>query len=309
MRQAGTSSPKERRWALLLTALPAFLLPVAGCRSLSPRGAVPESVMTCRQLAQQASGEMERENWPQAELLLRQAIETCPTNAEARRHYARVLQQKGELEQAVVQLDKAIESDPDARTLVEAGLLLLAAGKTDQAYWRAERAIAEDPSLGSAWALRGEALARLGDADQALADLIRSLDHEPNNPQALLDIATIYHRRGQPRRVLATVQTLLDNCPEEQQPVQARFLQGLAYQSLGRYQDAVSSLTIASHSGRDPEVFYQLGRAQLFSGQRSAAALSLEKALALDRDHRPSRALLNQLHNELAQRSPANQPY
>ena len=66
--------------------------------------------------------------------------------------------------------------------------------------------------------------------------------------------------------------------------------------ALGRYDDAVASLTTALSRDRPtPELFYSLGEAQYRSGRSREAVAALQQALVIDLRHAPSRQLLSEI--------------
>jgi tetratricopeptide (TPR) repeat protein len=123
-----------------------------------------------------------------------------------------------------------------------------------------------------------------------------ALRYAPNDSGALLEVAQIQMELGKPERSLATLHCLLDTYPEGEEPQQVLWLEGLAYGSLGRHQDATLSLLAASQRGQPgPDLLFQLAQAEQLAGHRDAATATLRQALALDDTHEPSRVMLAQL--------------
>jgi tetratricopeptide (TPR) repeat protein len=240
---------------------------------------------------------MQQDAWPQAESLLAEAVERCPTSASARRAYAETLWHRQAYDAALQEMETALRLDAtDAEAAVRSGQMLLTLGMVDKAQARANRALDNDPQLASAWHLRGRAQQAVGHVDQALADLNRALDLTPDNRDVLLDVAELYRSQNQPRRALATLQHLADLYPAREEPGQVLYLQGLASAALGRYDQAVDLLQSASRRGlTTADVHYQLADALLRAGQSAAADQALQRALALDPKHGPSRRLRSRI--------------
>jgi len=277
-------------------AFAVLILVAAGCRSLGNRGPAAESVAACRNLSQQGVGAMQRGEWEHAESLLGQAVETCPTNSDSRRYYAETLWHRGAREAAIEQIRVAVADGAAPQIVVRAGEMLLATDQVDTALAHAEEALNHDPTLASAWALRGRVMRTTGRLDRALADHYRALDFAPNDVAVLLEVAELQQLRSQPQQVLTTVQHLLDLYPPGEQSPQALYQQGLAESQLRRYHDAVESFAAAArHDDSNVELLFQLGRAQLMAGQPTAAAANLRRAVRLDADHQRSIALLAQV--------------
>jgi Flp pilus assembly protein TadD len=76
---------------------------------------------------------------------------------------------------------------------------------------------------------------------------------------------------------------------------------GMAYRAMGRLDDSLESLKSAVARGKPtPEMFHELGEAQLLAGHPAEAAEAARQALAIQPQHQPSRDLLDR--TELAQR-------
>ena len=220
-----------------------------------------------------------------------------PSDTDARRQLAEALWQNHERRDAIVQMEAAVRLDPrHAPTLVRSGEMLLAVGATEKSLQRAEQAIALDGSLAGAWALRGRVYRQQGDLQRALADLQQATRFGPHMGDLLLEVAQVQYELGRPQRCLTTLHQLLDIYPPGEEPQQVLWLEGLSYGWMERHEDAVESLHAASLRGPpQAELLYQLARAQQMAGENSAAASTLQQALALDSEHQPSQLLLAEL--------------
>ena len=273
-------------WLLLCCSL-------LGCRSLSHPGPIPQSVASARQLTQQGMNAMERDDWKRAESLLNRAVETCSTDADARRNYAETLWHRGAMPEALVQIEEARRlSHDDPSLCVRAGELYLAMGRTSEASRIADEALVLDPKLAPAWALRGRVARSTGQTQQALAYFQRSLGYAPDNHDVALLVAETYRELNQPDRALIALEALSDSYSPGTEPQQVLYLQGLALTALGRYEEAIRSLTLAAHRDRPtPDVLCHLAEAQLLSGRYSLAQTTVQGALTLDPNHSASQAL------------------
>ncbi len=276
----------------------------SGCRLPGRDGSVPQSLTDCRRLSQQGVAALERGQQQSAETLLAKAVAACPTDAEARRHYAESLWRRGARQEAVAQLEQASRlAGDDASLLVRLAEMQLAGGQLELAQKNAEQAIALDPKLPGAWAVRGGAVRAAGQPQQALADYLRALGYAPSDRTILLAIAELHRELNQPEQALHTLQALADTYSPGEEPGQVLFLMGIAYAALGRNEDSVESLTAAVLREKPtPEMFYGLAQAQLRAGHSAEAAEAARHALALQPQHQPSRDLLQ--HIEVAQQPP-----
>jgi tetratricopeptide (TPR) repeat protein len=245
---------------------------------------------------------METGQWQQAEDLLRKALQTSPDDASTHRSMAEALWHRGAQQEAISQIEQAIEHDSSNSALrVRAGEMDLAVGSTDSALTQAERAIRSDPKSAAAWALRGRCYQQKNQPDRALADLQHSLEFAPDSADVLLDVAMIYKQRGQAARTLTTVHHLLDTYPPGEESQQALTLEGLALLDLKRPQQACEVLADAAARGTPTaDCLYNLAQAYVAAGNTEQATATAQKALLLNASHQPSRDLLTQLAARVA---------
>lgn len=290
------STKRACRWArcgwllLMAAALP-------GCHFRRWDGPVPRSLLLSRQLSQQGQTALERRNWQQAEQLLAQAVKTFPQDAEARRHYAEALWQSGKHAEAFDQVRQALRLSPDdSQLLVRATEMRLAEGDNAEAGRLVERALDVDPKNPRVWALRGKLRERSGDVRAALGDYQRALGYRPDDREVLLGVAEAYRRLNDPQRALVGLQSLAETYSPGEEPPRVLYLMGLAYSGLGRFGDAVESLSAARDRGPpSPELLYRLADAQRRAGRPDEARQTAIRTLALDPRHAASRELLSQL--------------
>ena len=258
---------------------------------------IPESITACREMSRKGVAAMEVGQWDLARTNLEEAVSTSPTDVDARRHLSEVLWQTGARRDAVVHMEAAVQLDPrNAPTVVRSGEMLLAMGAAQRAMERAEQAITLDARLASAWALRGKIFRQQGKPARALSDLQQALRYSPHATDVLLAMAEIQFEMGRPQRCLTTVHHLLDVYAPGEEPQQALWLEGLAYKSLDRPEEAIESLYAASLRGAPhAELLYQLALAEKAAGRTAAATSTVQQALALDTQHEQSRILLANL--------------
>jgi tetratricopeptide (TPR) repeat protein len=283
-----------------IVALSSALL-LAGCRLPGSDGPVSKSLATCRQLSQRGIAAAERGQQQQAEALLAEAVQACPLDPEARYHYAEMLWRRGAGQEAIAQLEEAGQLAPeDAMLRVRLAEMYLAVGQLAASRQNAERALDLDPKLSAAWATRARILLAGGQRRQALADYLRALGYAPDDQQILLEVAELYRQLNQPQRALGTLQNLADTYSPGEEPQRVLYLTGVAYAALGRYQDAVESLSAAAlRQNPNPEVFYALAKVELLAGHPDRAAAAARQVLALAPQHRASQELLGRI--EMAQ--------
>ena len=274
-----------------------FAATICGCASFSQRGPVPESVERCRQLSRQGIDAVQRGDTPEAERLLNAAVEQCPVDVDARRHYGEVLWQRGAREAAIEQIEAARSLAPrDTSLAIRVGQMQLDAGDHRGAYARASEVLDVDPKLPAAWLLRGRAAAGLNDASQALADYHRALGLLPNDRATMYEIAELYRRQNRPQRALTALQGLADTFGPGEEPPRLPYLKGLALAALERYDDAIDAYHVANRAGEpSAEVFARIAEAELASERPQLAQAAAEAALDLD----PAHVLAQQLFRDI----------
>ncbi|HUY91998.1 MAG TPA: tetratricopeptide repeat protein [Pirellulales bacterium] len=281
----------------------AGLAALGGCRLHRGAEPVSRSLVQCRQLSQQGLRALERNDVPRAEALLAQAVDACPVDAEARRHYAEALWLGKKHDEALQQLDEAVRlASDDSRLLAQAAEKRMLLGDEREARNLAERAIDLDPKNAVAWLIRGRVRRRMGMSQEALADYHRALGLEPDNRECMGEIAEVYGRLRRPQQALAMLQMLCETYPPGEEPQPVLYRLGLAYGAVERPADAVEYLRAASLAGPpSPEMLFQLADAELKAGRRDDARAAAQQALSIQPGHRASLALLQRI--DLAQRT------
>jgi tetratricopeptide (TPR) repeat protein len=280
-------------WLVVGILLSATFL--SGCATFRKHADAADTAGQCRQLSREGVAAMERGDSAEAQILLDRAVKASPADVDARRQLAEVLWRGGNADPALLHIEEAVRLDPThAATTVRCGEMLLGVGVADRALERANEALVLDPTLASAWALRGVVYRYRGEHQRALADLHQALRYNPTATDVLLDVAELEYQLGRPQRSLTTLQNMLENYPPGEEPRRALWLEGLAYSAVNRPLDAVDALAAASRRGApEPELLFQLARAQNAAGQSAAAALTARQAA--DAGHEGSRTLLAQL--------------
>ena len=292
---------------LKLITLCGVCLPLAaGCALAGRRGPAPDDIAAARALSQQGLAAVQAGQWDQAETLLRKSVESSPADAVSRRYLAEALWRRDAFEDAIVQINAAVDADSkDAQLAVRAGEMLLATKSYELAALRADQAIRVDSKLAAAWALRGRAYLRMNQTERALADLQRALEYAPQDRDVLLDIAGIYQLIGQPTRRLTTLHQLMDTYPSGQKPQPLLLMEAMALKELGRGRQATESLRAASQVGPpSADVLSQLAQAHASMGEYDLATHAAQQALEVDASHIASRELLTRLTSPAALSEP-----
>lgn len=288
----------------------AMLAPLTGCATLH-RKPVSDSVVSARQLTREGSAAAESGRWEEAEQIFAQAIEKSPLVERAHAMYAEALWRRGATEKALKHMRESVRlSGGDPTRLVRLGELRLGLGDLTGASQDAEKAIAADPTLAAAYALRGEIAVRLGRDQDALTSFHRALNFQKHYPTVQMAVANVYRRQNRPLRALATLTSLRDQFPPDEAPADVLYLQGITQKDLGRNIEAVQTLrSCAAKAPQNPDVMLHLAEAQWRAGDWIGARYLADQALALNPRHHAGhqlKAQLDELYHRLATVPPSD---
>jgi len=236
----GVGHSWRRKLALLAAALASgAIVASSGCRAFRSQRVSDESVAAARQLSLAGLDAQQRGQWQRAESLFAAAILKCPADERARCGFAEALWHRDAQAEAISHMQEAVRlSGHDPERLVRLGQMYAARGEINLASQQADLAIAANPTLAAAWALRGQVCRTRGDANEALASFHRALSYQQPLPEVQLAISEIYLEQGRPQRALATVQALSTSYPLGRAPANVLVHEADALRALHRAQEA-----------------------------------------------------------------------
>ena len=266
---AALTSPRPDAVALPLVAIATLVLSSLGCSMTPDHGPDASSLLNCRELTQRGLMAMDEGDWATAESSLYAAVESCEIDPESRRHYAETLWHRGDRTGATEQLADAIQLSPDDATLyVRLAEMRLEMNQLGRASVLADDAVDRSPNSAAVWALRGRIKRRANLPDEALGQYHRALSLAPSDSGILLELADLYAEMNQPRRALANLNSLAALYPPGEVPAAVLARSGMAYQALGRDEEAAARFAEAnSRPDATAETFAQLAELQLGSGR------------------------------------------
>ncbi len=257
---------------------------MSGCAGLKPRGGVDKDVLLGRRLTQRGLDALDRGQVNEAEAHFTQALDCCPTNISARCRLADCLWKRGANQDAIAHLSEALarSSHQDTTMLVRLGQMRLDIGELDQAKQLAGEALKSSPDAPGAWRLQAAIQHHEQRRIDALASYQRSLSLDPENLEAQLAVAEIYHELDRPGRTLATLRHVDTWLAVDEQPARVLALKGIALHRLKRFDEAAELLALASERDQDNHALLTLlARAQYASGRYEQAQHTIRDALPL----------------------------
>jgi tetratricopeptide (TPR) repeat protein len=148
-----------------------------------------------------------------AEESFRRAIEFDPGSVGARKQYGLLLASTGRLDEAIEQMETALDLDPLATGPLgfDLGKLYMAMGDTDRAlaYW--ERIIGEAPGYFQPQANLGDYHCRTGNPAKGIPLIERAITLSPDEPWLVAQLAYCYAisgNRGEAKEILEELEAL-----------------------------------------------------------------------------------------------------
>lgn len=173
--------------------------------------------------------------------------QTSPSQEQTYEH-AKKLFEEGKYEEAIDQLDQAIEQDPNAKkAYVLRGASYDSIGQYDQAIADYTRAIEIDPEFVAAYNNRGSVYITLEQYEKGLPDLNKAVELNPKNANSHYNRAMVHTFLAKPTDVISDAHAYLDveGCKDprgQDMIIMALF----AYRELGKFEEGKNFLTNTS---------------------------------------------------------------
>jgi len=226
------------------------------------------------------------------------ALETAPDDAEARNNLGSALFKKGELNEAIAQYRKALELKPDyADARNNLGNALKQKGDLEGAIAQYRKALENDPDYANAHLNLGVALAQNGQMEEAVAQYHKALEINPGSAEAHNNLGVVLLSQARMEEAIAQYRKALEIDPDY---ANAHLNLGVALAQNGQMEEAVAQYRKALEI--DPDYVKardNLGKALLRKGDFGGAMACLEKTTAPSPD---PLARWNNLGNELLQK-------
>jgi tetratricopeptide (TPR) repeat protein len=228
-------------------------------------------VLTWRQAAMYAD----------SETLFRTTIERNPECWMAYGNLGVAWWQKGQVDEAIADYEKALEIKPDyAEAHSNLGTAFLQKGRVDEAIAQCQKALAIKSDYAGAQANLGNALLQKGEVDEAMAHYRKVLEINPNFFEAHNNLGTALLLRGQVSEAIVHFQKALEIKPEY---ADAHSNLGDAFLQEGQVEEAIVHYQMALRIEPNfSQVHYNLGNASFKKGQLDEAISHYQKALEIN---------------------------
>jgi tetratricopeptide (TPR) repeat protein len=244
------------------------MLLTSGCclnRSFAPLS--PSQIFGSEQ-SRQGIAAMERGDLNEAERRLEDAVRWNKSDINHRRHYAEALWQQGKHQEALLQLNEAVNrgGKNDASLHISLAEKRLALEDYSKAYRHADEAVRLAPQDAQSWALRGRAKQwetlrangkKVFDAEklhEAREDYLRAVSLAPNDKELLTELASIQMRCGQPEQALATWLSVQSLYPQGGEPAEVLIGKTETLTMLHRFDEAEACLSAMRQRGLEIEI-------------------------------------------------------
>ncbi|XXF79811.1 tetratricopeptide repeat protein [Myxococcaceae bacterium GXIMD 01537] len=205
-----------------------------------------------------------------------------PNLADAHLGLSRVALLEGNLEVAKTESNKALELDPhmlkDGR--LQRGTVFWRLGQLDEAIAELEKAKEEDPRSVNIPITLGAVLFEKGDLSGAEKNLLLALDREPSNHEAFFNLARVRHKRAEYTQAIDTMKSAAERAPKRPD---YRYFLGVIYRDAKRAPEAIEQWKVAVElDPTNADAHEALGQALLDRGDIDEAIKSFDAARAAD---------------------------
>ena len=267
---------------------------ISGCtwfRSLV--GKCPEK---SHRLAEKARQAEDAGNLPQAVVYFDEALEEAPNDPHLHRELARLLLSLDRPQLALAHLEEAVDQNPDdVEANVELAELYIEHHQPMPAAQRLDAALQNDPKHVTALLLRAKLAEHLDDPQAAIETYHRILSVEPQHVEARLRIAWLELEKHQPNLAAPLLRSVCQSSrttPDELSA--AHWTLGIAYGQEKRWTDAATALMSATEHRHEMSAddWYRLAYAQSEAGDWAEARQNLARVLELNPRHENAQAML-----------------
>ena len=236
----------------------------------------------------------------QALINLRRALEADPDLVLSRFQLGEVLREQGKPEEAAEQYRHALRLDPNHAEAHNAlGLILKEGQQTEPALEHFRRALRSDPLSYDAHANSGTIHLQQGKAEEATREFYRALQIEPNNPGVYRSLGVAQARLGRHWQAVSDFQQAISLKPDN---AEAHYNLGLSQSELGRQGEAIEAFQEAIGLRPDyAEAHSSLGVVYGQAGRLPEAVEAFRQAVRIDPEFGEAYSNLGLVHGQLGQ--------
>ena len=221
--------------------------------------------------------------WRNSETLWTHTLACTSDNAGAHNNLGNALLQKGKMDEAMVQFQKALQINPDyAEAHNNLGTALAQKGKVDEAIAQFQKAMQIKPDLAEAHNNLGNALLQKGNVDEAVVQYQKALQIKPDFAEACYNLGKTLLEKGKVDEAMVHFQKALQIKPDY---AEARNGLGNALLQKGNVDEAVVQYLKALQIKPDlAEAHNNLGAALFQQGKVDEAIAQYQRALQINPD-------------------------
>ena len=242
-------------------------------------GAGSVAILVCVGFTRQQLG-----YWKDGETLFRQALAVTANNAFARVALSNVLDEKGQTDASIGQLEEAIRLKPNSpNARYNLGTALASKGQVDEAIRQFEETIRLKPDYAEAHNGLGAALASKGQDDAAIHHYEQAIRLQPNYVQAHNNLGNALLRKGQADAAISQYQEVARLKPDY---AEVHSILGNLLFKRGQMDGAISQFQDVIRLNPDQaEAHFNLGAALASKGQMDEAISQFLEAVRLKPDY------------------------
>ncbi len=232
------------------------------------------------------------------------ALTIKPDLAEAEGTFGNSLLGKGDVNEAVVHYQKALELKPDFPEVhSNLGNVLLQKGEPNDAIAHYEKALEIKPDYAGVHSNLGNALLQQGQVDEAILHYQKALEIEPDLAERHSNLGNALLEKGQVRDAIACYQKALTIRPDYPE---AHYNLSKAFAAQGNYNEAIAACQAALRIRADyVQAYNQMGCLLAALGQTEEAMKQFYQALRIDGNYADAHCNLGRLLAQLGRRDEA----
>ena len=222
--------------------------------------------------------------WRDSESLWTHTLACTSGNYIAYNNLGNALLQKGHVNEAIAQYQKALQINPNrADADINLGNALIRKGSVDEAIAHYQKALQIKPDFAGAYYNLGDALIRKGSVNEAIAQYQKALQIKPDYAEAHVNLGNALLQKGSVDEALAHYQRALQIKPDF---AEAHYNLGDALIRKGSVDQAIAHFQRALEIDPDfAEAHINLGHALIRKGKMDEAIAHFQKALQVSPDY------------------------